>query len=170
MGILPPCFPRPMISPPSLIDPIRCDAVHSESRLPEVDLSEKQKTNTNSNYPRTPLFSPTSKNVHKLKKWLLERFANMVFNSSGKFPAMSGPPAHIHLKEGSTPKARHNLIPVPYHYKEQVKEALWEDVKRGIISPVPIGTPTDWCSTMVITAKKREAKKDGRLPTFKFPM
>ena len=67
---------------------------------------------------------------------------------------MSGPPANIHLKEGSTPKARHNPIPVPYHYKEQVKEALWEDVKRGIISPVPIGTPTDWCSTMVITAKK----------------
>ena len=64
-------------------------------------------------------------------------------------------PAHIHLKEGSTPKARYNPIPVPYHYKEQVKEALWEDVKRGIISPVPIGTPTDWCSTMVITAKKK---------------
>ena len=109
------CFPRPMISPPSLIDRIRCDAVYSESRLPEVDLSEKQKT---------PSFSPTSKNIHKLKKWLLERFANTVFNSSRKFPAMSGPPAHIHLKEGSTPKARHNPIPVPYHYKEQVKEAL----------------------------------------------
>ena len=141
VGILPPCFPRLMISPPSLIDPIRCDAVHSKPRLPEVDLSEKQKTKTNSNYPRTPPFSPTSENVHKLKKWLLERFANTVFNSSGKFPAMSGPPAHIHLKEGSTPKARHNPIPVPYHYKEQVREALWEDVKRGIISPVPIGTP-----------------------------
>ena len=96
--ILPPCFPRPMISLPSLIDPIRC--VHSESCLPEVDLSEKQKTNTNTNYLRTPPFSPTSKNVHKLKKWLLERFANTVFNSSGKFPAMSGRLAHIHLKEG----------------------------------------------------------------------
>ena len=101
VGILPPCFPRPMISPPSLIDPIRCDAVHSEPRLPEVDLSEKQKTNTNSNYPRTPPFSPISENVHKLKKWMLERFANTVFNSSGKFPAMSGPPAHIHLKDSN---------------------------------------------------------------------
>ena len=153
VGILPPCFPKPMTSPPSLIDPIRCDAAHSKPRLSEVDLSEK--TKTNSNYPRTPPFSPTSENVPKLKEWLLERFATTVFNSRGKFPAMSGPPAHIHLKEGSTPKARHNPIPVPYHYKEQVKEALWEDVKRGIISPVPIGTPTDWCSTMVITAKKK---------------
>ena len=79
VGILPPCFPRPMISPPSLIDPIRCDAVHSEPHLPEADLSEKQKTNANSNYPRTPPFSPTSKNVHKLKKWLLERFTKTVF-------------------------------------------------------------------------------------------
>ena len=138
------------------------DAAHSKPRLSEVDLSEKQKTKTNSNYPRTPPFSPTSENVPKLKEWLLERFATTVFNSSGKFPAMSGPPAHIHLKEGSTPKTRHNPIPVPYHYKEQVKEALWEDVKRGIISPVPIGTPTDWCSTMVITAKKKKNGKPRR--------
>ena len=43
VGIVSPCFPRSMISPPSLIDPIRCDAVHSEPRLSEVDLSEKQK-------------------------------------------------------------------------------------------------------------------------------
>ena len=154
VGILPPGFPKPMTSPPSLIDPIRCDATYSRPRLSEVNLSEEQKTKTSSNYPKTPPFSPTSENVPKLKEWLLERFATTVFNSSGKFPAMSGPPAHIHLKEGSTPKARHSPIPVPYHYKEQVKEALWEDVKRGIISPVPIGTPTDWCSTMVITAKK----------------
>ena len=33
VGILPPCFPRPMISPPSLIDPVRCDAVHTSPRL-----------------------------------------------------------------------------------------------------------------------------------------
>ena len=44
VGILPPCFPKPMTSPPSLIDPIRCDAAHSKPRLSEVDLSEKQNT------------------------------------------------------------------------------------------------------------------------------
>ena len=33
-----------------------------------------------------------------------------------------------------------------------------QDIKRGILKQVPIGTPTDWCSTMVITTKK----KDGR--------
>ena len=67
---------------------------------------------------------------------------------------MSGPPAHIHLKDVAIPKAKHNPIPIPYHYREEVKKALWDDVEKGIITPVPIGTPTDWCSTMIITAKK----------------
>ena len=67
---------------------------------------------------------------------------------------MSSPAACIHLKEGAVPKARHIPIPVPFHLKEPVRQALWEYVKRGIITPVPVGMPSDWCSTMVITAKK----------------
>ena len=67
---------------------------------------------------------------------------------------MSGPAAHIHLKEVAVLKARHNPIPVPFHFKEPVRQALWKDVERGIIAPVPMGMPTDWCNTMVITAKK----------------
>ena len=47
---------------------------------------------------------------------------------AGKFPAMSGPPAHIHLKEGATHKANPNPnpnpIPVPYFYKEEVKKKI----------------------------------------------
>ena len=66
---------------------------------------------------------------------------------------MIGPTTHIHLKEGAVPKARHNQIPVHFHFKEPVRQAIWEDVKKGIITPVPFGMPTDWCSTMVITAK-----------------
>ena len=29
-----------------------------------------------------------------------------------------------------------------------------QDIERGILKQVPIGSPTDWCSTMVITTKK----------------
>ena len=29
-----------------------------------------------------------------------------------------------------------------------------QDIERGILKQVPIGIPTDWCSTMVITTKK----------------
>ena len=157
VGILPPCFPKPMTSPPSLIDPIRCDAAHSKPRLSEVDLSEKQKTKTNSNYPRTPSFSPTRENVPKLKEWLLERVATTVFNSRGKFPAMSGPPAHIHLKEGSTPKARHNPIPDAFIRKEKPEDAnssgsYWRSVKlkvavswtRSLLMRRRVVTVTSW--------------------------
>jgi len=31
---------------------------------------------------------------------------------------------------------------------------LDDDVLRGIIEPVPVGTPVDWCTAMVITPKK----------------
>ena len=157
IGILPPWFPKSMTSLPSAT----CNAIHHKIDPPA--------NKTNFNNPKTPPYLPTSENIQKLKEWLLDQFATTVFNNSGKFPAMSGPPAHIHLKEGATPKAKHNLIPVPYHYKEEVKTALWVNVKRGIIAPVPIGTPSDWGSTMVITAK-RETKENGGLPTSKIPV
>ena len=67
---------------------------------------------------------------------------------------MSGPDAHIHLKEGAVTKTRHNSILVAFHFKEPVRQAFWEDVERDIIAPVPVGMPTNWYSTMVITAKK----------------
>ncbi len=43
---------------------------------------------------------------------------------------------------------------MPYHLKESVRQALMQDIERGILKQVPIGTPMDWCSTMVITTKK----------------
>ena len=46
---------------------------------------------------------------------------------------MSSCPAHIHLKEDLIPKARHNSIPVQYHFKEQDKydrpfETMWKEI------------------------------------------
>ena len=62
-----------------------------------------------------------------------------MLNNSRKFSGISSPSAHIHLKEGSTSKTEHNPIPVPYHYIKEVRKALWEDIKRGIITPILIG-------------------------------
>ena len=98
------------------------------------------------NYQHTlkiSLFPRQNKTSTGLKNWLLEHFAKTAFKNNREFPQMSGPAAHIHLKDGAVPKARHSLIPVPFHLKEPVRQALWEDVKRGIITPVPIGMPTD---------------------------
>ena len=112
VGILPPCFLKPMTSP--LL--ATCDAIHHKINPPA--------NKTKFNYPKTPLYPPTGENIQKLKEWLLDQFAITVFNNSRIFPAMSGPPAHIYLKEGATPKAKHKPILVPYHYKEEVKKAL----------------------------------------------
>ena len=120
----------------------------------EVDPKSKKCEGQLPNRPKDPPYPATENNIGKLKNWLLEKFAKTAFNKDGIFPAMSGPAAHIHLKEGAVPKARHSPIPVPFHFKEPVRQALWNDVERGIIAPVPVGMPTDWCSTMVITAKK----------------
>lgn len=75
-------------------------------------------------------------------------------------PFMSDPAAHIHLKEGAIPKARQGTV--PFHFKELVKQDIWKDIERSIIAPVPVGMLTDWCSTMVINAKKNG--KPCRLP------
>ena len=92
-----------------------------------------------------------------MKEWLLDEFATTAFNNEGEFPFLSGPDGHIHLREDAVPRARHAPVPVPFHFKEAIKAGLFKDIERGIIAPVPAGTPTEWCSTMVITPKK-----DGR--------
>ena len=105
-------------------------------------------------YPATP------ENIPKLKEWLLQGFKETAFSkvgTDGLFPHLAGPPAHVHLKSSAIPKACHCPIPVPFHLKTAVKKALDDDVARGIITPVPLGTPTEWCSTMVV-----QSKKDGR--------
>ena len=99
-------------------------------------------------------FPPTEQNFLWLKNWNLEDFAETALKNNGGSPPMSGHAAHIHLKEGAVPKAKHSPIPVPFHLKEPVWQSLWEDVKRGITTPVSVGMPTDWCSTMVVTAKE----------------
>ena len=61
---------------------------------------------------------------------------------------MTGQPVHIHLKPDALPYAGHTLIPVQYSSKEQIKASLDQDVARGIIAPVPTGTPgvVQWSS------------------------
>ena len=103
--------------------------------------------------PEKLLFPATEDNVPHLEAYLLKQFASSAFNKDAPFPAMNAPPAHIHLLPGSKPYARHNPIPVPYHWKEEVKTGLDEDVKRGILTKPLIGSSVTWCSPMVIVQK-----------------
>ena len=102
-------------------------------------------------------YLPTPENVPLLEKYLLEKFSKSAFNKSSPFPAMTTKPAHIHLRPDSKPYAHHVPIPIPYHWKTEVKASIDKDVTNQIIEPVPIGEPVEWCSKMIVIPKK-----DGR--------
>ena len=47
--------------------------------------------------------------------------------------------------------AIHRLVLVPFYWMEKLKADLDQDVH--LVMPVPIKTPTSWCSRMVIVPK-----------------
>ncbi|CAG2189575.1 unnamed protein product [Mytilus edulis] len=54
----------------------------------------------------------------------------------------------------ATPVACHTPVPVPLHWQDDVKASLDQDVRLGVIEPVPVGEPVTWCHRMVICSKK----------------
>ena len=134
-NILPPSFPYPMDNQSSI-----CGV---ESEIPTR--------------PTKLPYPPTSENVDKLKSYLIDKFESSVFSRTKPFREMKCKPAHIHLKPEAAPFATHSPIPIPIHWKEQIKADLDRDEEDGIIERVPVGEPVHWCSPMVVAAKK-----DGR--------
>ena len=135
--ILPESFPYPMDSQASVAS---AEEVISIPKRPE----------------KLP-YPPTEENIPKLKDYLVKQFKSLVFDKATPFKTMNCPPAHIHLKADAVPYATHSPIPIPLHWKGEVKDQLDRDVRDGVIEPVPIGEPVVWCSPMIVTAKK-----DGR--------
>ena len=107
-------------------------------------------------HPQQLPFPPTVENRAKLEAWILQHYASSAFNTCPHQPlqTMTGKPMSITFRPDATPSAVHSPIPVPHHWKKAVKEALDRDIDLGIIEPVPQGTPTVWCSRMVVTPKK----------------
>ena len=68
--------------------------------------------------------------------------------------AMKGALLKIVFKEEPNPHAVRTPIPVPHHWKKQVKADLDRDVQLGIIERVQQGEVTKWCSRMVIAPKR----------------
>ena len=105
--------------------------------------------------PASVPFPPLEENVSKLEQWLLRHFSASTFNTSREpLPIMEGLPHHIHLVPGATPYACHTPIMVAKHWELEVKKQLDEDVRKGIIEAVPTGEASEWCTRMVIVAKK----------------
>ena len=66
---------------------------------------------------------------------------------------MTGKYHHIHVQENAIPLTIHSPIPLPVHWKEDVKNILDKDVKLGILEKVPVGEPVQWCTRMVTIRK-----------------
>ena len=88
--------------------------------------------------PSTIPFPATPKNLPRLKQWLLTSFSGSAFNTCSYQPLqqMTGNPVDIKFKDEHTPYAVHTPIPVPHHWKQQVKKDIDRDVRLGIIEPV----------------------------------
>ena len=105
-------------------------------------------------------YAATEENREDLEKWIINHFGSSAFNICKRqtMPCTEGPPMKIHTRPDATPVAVHKPVPVPLHYREEVKAGLKADVKRGVLRKVGPGEPTQWCAKMVI-----QPKKDGRV-------
>lgn len=106
--------------------------------------------------PTTLPFAATDNNRLKLHNFLLNHYRSSTFNTCEHqaLPLMRGPPMRLMVEPDAKPVAHHLPVPVPIHWQEEVKAGLDQDVRFGVIEPVPIGEPVTWCHRMVICVKK----------------
>ena len=91
----------------------------------------------------------------QLRSWLLKYYGSTTFNTCEHrpLPMMTGSPLQLHLDTSVTPTACHKVVPVPIHWRDEVKADIDRDVKLGVLEKVPDNTPVTYLSRMVITAK-----------------
>jgi hypothetical protein len=106
--------------------------------------------------PSTLPCSPTEENRVKLQQYLLEFYKASTFNTCEHqtLRLMDSPPMKLLVDPNAKPVAYHTPVPVPIHWRDAVKAGLDQDVRLGVIEPVPIGEPVTWCHRMVVCAKK----------------
>ena len=136
-------------------------ALHSDDNIipdgptekPQCDCPRRQAPPVR---PTSPPYPPTEENRERLQQWLLDYYASSTFNTCQHqpLPMMSGTPMHLMIEPNASHVAHHTPIPVPIHWQEEVKAGLDQDVRLGVIEPVPVGTPVTWCHQMVVCAKK----------------
>ena len=153
LGVIHPDFPKVQHSPPptSETDKAAACSSHDPGAAPCGCPLRTSIPDIPSNIP----YPPTEDNRHKLEEWIKCHFSGSAFNvcEHQALPPLSGKPMDIRFKSETTPHAVHVPIPIPYHWKAATKKDLDRDVQLGVIEPVPQGTPTVWCSRMVVTGK-----------------
>lgn len=100
-------------------------------------------------------FPCVPENIPRMRSWLLEQYRSSSLNKCPhqRLPVMTGPSIEIHLKDNVKPVANHKAASVPVYWQDQVHADLKRDEALGVIEPVPIGEPVEWCHRMVVTRK-----------------
>lgn len=91
------------------------------------------------------------------KKFFLQHFSDVLVSKVHLRTTslkMSGPPMRIHLKPGVTPFVVHTPQPIPFVFREQVKEELISLVQQGIITPTG-DESSECCHPMVLIPKTK---------------
>ena len=90
-----------------------------------------------------------------LKDWILKRYASSTFNTCEHqvLPAMTGEPLRLFVDPKAKPTAVHTPSPVPIHHKKEAKAGLDRDTRLGVIEPIKVNTPVEWCARCVWATK-----------------
>ena len=149
LGIIPPDFPHR----PTHVTPIYDVSAQPTTKLAPCGCPFRQDPPP---LPTALPFPTAGGSTTELQTWILQYYKSSAFNTCEhqQLPAMTAHPMSTHFRPDAQPKAYHTPIPVPHHWKQEVKEALDMDVRLGTIERVPQGTPTIWCSRMVVVPKK----------------
>ncbi len=156
LGIIPETFPTVgayHMSQCASVSPDITDAVNEANTSHTCTCPKRQPPPP----PPTKLPYPaTEQNRGRLKEYLLDYYSSSTFNTCDHqpLPLMDSPPMKLMIDASASPVAYHTPIPVPLHWQEEVKAGLDQDVRLGVLEPVPIGEPVTWCHRMVVCAKK----------------
>ena len=104
-----------------------------------------------------PERDPTPAEINKIRADLVSEFADVFSESTDKLKPMAGPDMDIVLEPDAKPRRVYTARPIPYAYREQIKQQLDDMVAEGIIEPVT--EPTDWCHPIVVVDKKNSSEK-----------
>ena len=134
-------------------------AISSSSKQPESGITKEctcPKRTMPPPPPQTLPYPATQENRGKLEEYLLNYYKSSTFNicEHQTLPMMTGPPMKLMIDPNAIPYASHKPIPIPVHWQEDVYAGLAQDVRLGVIEPVPVGTPVTWCHKMIVVPKK----------------
>ena len=126
---------------------------------PQSNLPCQCPLRTNVEVPERLPVAAIPENRKELEAWILKYYSLGAFNVCKRqpMPSTAGPPLKIFVDPTATPVHCTKPVPVPFHFRDQVKTDLLADEKRGVIERVPLGIKPTWMAKMLI-----QPKKDGR--------